>query len=162
MTIETKYRGVIKTAALAAAGVGGPGLFLPALDTTAVAGIWTTMVLRIGEVSGRGITRASAAKVACAAVAACSAYLFGSKILTWAAMPLVAAFPLAGVPMATALNVVLNGLFTFRLGSACARNFERPDFSADELLEMSLSLTGVMISVPSVEELREVKDLLFG
>jgi hypothetical protein len=161
-TIETKYRGIIKTAALAAAGVGGPGVFFPVLDTTAVAGIWTTMVLQIGEASGRGVTAATAAKVAGAAVAACSAYMLGTKVLTFAAMPLVAAFPLAGVPMVTGLNVILNGLFTFRLGRACAHNFERPDFSLDELLETSVNITAMMISVPSGGELRAVKELLFG
>ena len=42
------------------------------------------------------------------ALSSVAAYTLGSKILTWAALPLLAAFPLAGIPAVVALNSALN------------------------------------------------------
>ena len=52
-----KHRPTIGRATLAAAGIAVPGAFVGALDVTAMAGIWTKMMLDIARDSGHPVDR---------------------------------------------------------------------------------------------------------
>ncbi|MEU0991452.1 hypothetical protein [Streptomyces sp. NPDC005953] len=118
------------------------------------------MVGAIADKAGLDLTPAAIAKLVAAGVTAVSGYVLGSKILTWAATPLILAFPVAGVPAAIAVNATLNGLFTLRLGLACASKFSRPDFDTSDVLDLALGIGGFLIKMPTSAELSLVRELL--
>lgn len=157
--VEEKYYDAIGVAVAAAAGLGVPGLFVPGLDMAGVGAIWTTMVLSIAKTSGHELNAAAGAKIVTAAVGAVAGYVLGSKILTWAAAPLIIAFPVAGVPAAVALNAGLNGLFTLKLGIATARQFSRSDFNAMDVMELAASIAAQLTPLPSWDEIQTVREM---
>ncbi|MFC7531524.1 hypothetical protein [Actinoplanes sp. GCM10030250] len=148
----------IRKATLAAAGLGVPGLFHPGIDETGMAAIWTSMVTVVARRSGATVSPATITKLVTSALASVAAYTLGSKILTWLALPLIAAFPVAGVPAVVALNSTLNALFTYRLGRDCAQRFSRPGFTARDALDVGRHLVGL----PTVTELADLRDVLRG
>ncbi|GAA4090637.1 hypothetical protein [Streptomyces shaanxiensis] len=158
--IEPKFRDPIYAGVAAATGIAIPGLFVPALDMAGVGVAWTAMVAGIADKAGLDLTPAAAAKLVAAGVAAVSGYIFGSKLLTWAATPLILAFPVAGVPAAIAVNATLNGLFTLRLGMTCASKFSRPDFDASDVLELAMSISTFLVKIPTREELALVREIV--
>ncbi len=93
-------------------------------------------------------------------MSAVASYKIGCKILTLAATPLILACPVAGVPAALALNVGLNGLFTLRLGLACTSLFSRPGCTPQDALDFVKTIKGHMVRLPSMDELRLVRELL--
>lgn len=147
---------IIKAATLAAAGVGIPGLFHPGLDEGGMALIWGSMVTKLATNCNAEISPVTVAKYVSAALSGVAAYTLGSKGLTWAASPLILAFPVAGIPAAVALNSGLNALFTLRLGRQTHRNFQSPNFAPGELLGIAHHLVGI----PHLSEIRDVKQLL--
>ena len=148
----------IRTATMAAAGLGVPGLFHPGLDQAGMATVWVTMVTTVARRCGADISRATVIKLVTSALSSVAAYTLGSKILTWAALPLLAAFPVAGIPAVVALNSTLNALFTYRLGRECVRRFGRPGFTARDMLDVGRHLLGL----PTVAELAELGEVLRG
>ncbi|MEU6445098.1 hypothetical protein, partial [Streptomyces sp. NPDC047046] len=91
--IEVKYKEVISNGVIVASGIAVPGLFVPALDMAGVGATWTVMAGAIAHIAELELTPAVTAKLVSAAVSAVSGYVLGSKILTWAATPLILAFP---------------------------------------------------------------------
>lgn len=125
-----------------------------------VGATWTVMIGAIADKAGLELTPAATAKLVAAGVTAVSGYVIGSKILTWVAAPLILAFPVAGIPAAIAVNATLNGLFTLRLGLACATKFSRPDFDTSDVIDLAVSIGGFLVKVPNAEELALVRELL--
>jgi uncharacterized protein (DUF697 family) len=148
----------IRTAVLLAAGLGIPGLFHPGLDETGMGAIWLTMVTSIAKRSGAEISPATAGKFVTSALSSVAAYSLGSKILTWAALPVLAAFPVAGIPAAIGMNAALNALFTFRLGKECVKRFSDPRFTSSDVI----TLGRLLVSIPSTSEIRDLKRLISG
>jgi hypothetical protein len=161
-SIDKKYHDPIRIAVIAAAGIGVPGIFVPALDMGGIGVIWTTMVGAILAKAGRQVSSATVAKIVAAAVSAVSGYVLGSKILTWLAAPLIVAFPVAGVPAVVALNSMLNGIFTLRLGLACARRFDDPSFTAADVLDLAADISSQLVGLPNGDEIQTIKDILAG
>lgn len=143
---------MIKTAVVAAAGLGVPGLFLPGLDEGGMTLIWGTMVTTLAHSFGAELSPVIVAKYVAAGLSGVAAYTLGSKVLTWAAAPLLVAVPFAGVPAAVALNSGLNGLFTLRLGRRTHQSFQSPQFTSADLMGIARHLIG--IPLPS-----EISDL---
>ncbi|MGW5158667.1 hypothetical protein ACWEPN_24595 [Nonomuraea wenchangensis] len=161
MPLDHRYRDIVKKAMISAAGVGGAGIFLPVLDMAGIAAVWTVMVVAIADASGHPASRATVGKVVAAAVSGVSGYYVGSKVLTYLAAPLLVAFPVAGVPAVIAVNVMLNGLFTYRLGKVCAADFSRPNFTLEDLGDLALRIARLLIKIPMPGEIAEVRHLLF-
>ncbi|SDH01787.1 protein of unknown function [Sinosporangium album] len=162
MSLDPRYHDIVKRCMITAAGIGGAGVFLPVLDMAGIAAIWTGMVVSIANASGNPMSKATVGKVVSAAVSAVSGYYVGSKILTFLAAPLLIAFPVAGVPAVLAVNVMLNGLFTYRLGKTCAADFSRPDFTAEDLGRLVGRIARLLVKVPLPSEVAEVRRLLFN
>jgi hypothetical protein len=148
----------IRKATIAAAGLGVPGLFHPGIDEAGMAAIWTGMVTAIARRSGATVSSAVVAKLVTSALSGVAAYTLGSKVLTWAALPLIAVFPVAGIPAVVALNSTLNALFTYRLGRECARRFSKPGFTARDAVDVARHLLGL----PTIAELGELRRMLSG
>ncbi len=160
MPVHQRDKNIVKTAMVAATGLGIPGIFNPGLDTVGMAGIWTTMVGAIAAKSGHSVSPNMIAKLVGASVAAVSSYLLGSKILTWVATPLILACPIAGVPAAASVNGFLNGLFTYRLGLTVSNQMAKPNLSQDDLLNLCMAIVPHLIYLPNIDEIREVQNLL--
>lgn len=158
--IDSRYREIVSRGVVAAAGIAIPGIFVPTLDLAGVGTIWTTMIVAIANKSGHEFNGTTVAKLVTSAVSAVSAYVIGSKILTWAATPLILAFPIAGVPAVTALNAALNGLFTLRLGMVCSRHFSRSEFTDQDALLLAAKIGTHLLGWPTHEEIQTVKEFL--
>jgi uncharacterized protein (DUF697 family) len=158
--IEEKYYRPVGTAVVAAAGLGVPGLFVPPLDMAGVGATWTGMVIAIAKKSGHEINTAAAGKIVAAAVGALGGYKLGSKLLTWAATPLLLTFPVAGVPAVVAANATLNALFTLKLGVATCKQFSRPGFGAKDTAELAVGIAGQLVPMPTRKEMGLVKELI--
>ncbi len=158
--IDERFRAPIAAGVVAACSVGAPGFILPPLDVGGVAVTWTTMLTALAVRSGYSFSADVIAKLVVAAVSAVASYKIGCKILTLAATPLILACPVAGVPAALALNVGLNGLFTLRLGLACTSLFSRPGCTPQDALDFVKTIKGHMVRLPSMDELRLVRELL--
>jgi hypothetical protein len=72
------------------------------------------MIGAMAKKSGRDIDFDLISKVTGSAVSGVAGYYFASKLLTVAALPLLAAFPLAGIPAVVGMNGALNAIFTHR------------------------------------------------
>jgi hypothetical protein len=118
------------------------------------------MVVAIARKSGHEMNTAAAGKIVIAALGALGGYKLGSKILTWAAAPLVLAFPIAGVPALMATNAALNGLFTLKLGVATCKQFSRPNFSGFDIANLARSIAVDLVPMPTMDEIRLLKELL--
>jgi hypothetical protein len=108
--------------------------------------------------SGAEISPATAGKFVTSALSSVAAYSLGSKILTWAALPVLAAFPVAGIPAAIGMNAALNALFTYRLGKECVRRFSDPRFTSSDVI----TLGRLLVSIPNTSEIRDLKRLISG
>jgi hypothetical protein len=158
--VEDRYLGPIKTAVAAAAGTGIPAGFVPALDTGGIGTIWSTMIGGIAARAGREIGAPDLARLVATAVSAVSGYVLGSKILSWLAAPLAIAFPVDGVPAAVAVRAMLNGIFTLRLGTACAQHFTDPGFTGLDIANLTAGISARLTRLPNGDEIKTIKDML--
>lgn len=148
----------VRVAVRTAASLGVPGILHPGLDEAGMSVIWLTMVTTIAKRQGAQISTATASKLVAAAIASVSAYSVGSKILTWALLLIVHALPFAVIPAAMALNVALNALFTYKLGTSCIRRFSDPKFNARD----AITIGAHMVMVPTLSEISDLKSMLAG
>lgn len=162
MPVKVKYKDTVSTAMLSAAALGLPGVFVPALDLGGMAAIWTAMIGSIASKSGHEVSANMIAKLVAAAGAGVSAYLVGSRILTWVAIPLILTFPIAGIPAVAGINGFLNGLFTYRLGLTVSQQMSKPGFTKDDFLALTVAVVPSLIHMPSVSEIEEVRSMLMS
>jgi hypothetical protein len=162
MPVKPKYKDTVSTAMMSAAALGLPGVFVPALDMGGMATIWTAMITSIANKSGHEVSANMVAKLVAAAGAGVSAYLVGSKILTWLAIPLILTFPIAGIPAVAGINGFLNGLFTYRLGLTVSEQMSRPGFTKDDFLALTIAVVPSLIHMPSIGEIEEVRSMLMS
>lgn len=162
MPVTEEHKGIVKKAVVSSASLGVPGLLVPAVDTVGVAGVWTTMVGTLAKKSGHKVDAKLIAKLVAAGLASVGGYQLGSKILTWLAVPLILAFPVAGIPAAAGLNGALNALFTYRLGAFVSGQLTRSNFTSQDFVGLSTSMGAFLLGVPTPREIADVKELLLG
>jgi hypothetical protein len=146
----------VKKAVRAAAGLGVPGIFHPGLDEAGMSVIWIAMVTAIAQRRGISISRTTATKLVGTALAGVAAYSAGSKILTWGLLLILHVMPIAIVPAAVGLNVALNALFTYKLGTTCIRRLSDPELSTREIVDIGRQIA----MVPTLTEIGEIKRML--
>lgn len=152
MGLDKKYNSIVKDSAKAAAAAGTTALINPFLDTAAIAGIWTNMIIKIAKESGRKIDMASATKFITSVGAGVGAYKVGGKILGTA----IWLIPGLGWLGAMGLNSTLNYLFTFRLGKTVASMFDDPSFDFGNMADITQYVVLPMLSIPTLREFREM------
>jgi hypothetical protein len=143
----------VKKAVRAAAGLGIAGIFHPGLDEAGMSVIWIAMVTAIAQRRGVCISRVTATKIVGTALAGVAAYSTGSRILTWGLVLILHVMPIAIVPAAVGLNVALNALFTYKLGTTCIRRLSDPELSAREIVDIGRQI----VIVPTLTEIGEIK-----
>jgi hypothetical protein len=154
------FPGPVHDAVIAAAGTDGPVVRVPDLDMQGIGVIWSAMTDDIALAAGHQIGTACPAEIAGIAVSAASEYVGGSRVLTWIAVPLAIAFPVAGVPAAIAVRSMLSAIFTVRLADECDRHFAVPIFTAGRLPQLTCQIRGRIARLPHGEEITLVKELL--
>jgi hypothetical protein len=146
----------VKTAVRAAAALGIPGIFHPGLDEAGMGVIWTTMVTTIAKRQDVPLSPTVATKLVGTALAGVAAYSTGSKVLTWGLVLVLHVVPVAAVPAAVGLNVALNALFTYKLGTTCIRRLSDPRLSTREIIDIGRQIA----MVPTLTEVGEIKRML--
>lgn len=152
MAIEKKYKSIVHDSAKAAAAAGTAALVNPFLDTAAIAGIWTNMIIQIAKASGRKMDLASATKFVTSVASGVAAYKVGGKILGTA----IWLIPGLGWLGAMGLNSTLNYIFTFKLGKVAAGLFSQPGFDFGNTADIAQYVVLPMISIPTLSEIREM------
>jgi len=149
-TLSQTSKQIINNAALAAGGLGVPGIFLPGVDMVGVAGVWTKMMIDLANESGHQVDMEFAGKVITSVLAGASLYMGGSKLMTTLLTYTgVGAIPAAGI------NAMFNWIYTLRLGKLLATQFSQPGFTASALLLSMKGLTGLVFALPSFSEARD-------
>jgi uncharacterized protein (DUF697 family) len=154
--IEEKYQEPIRTAVQAALIISPTGVLVPGLSNGAMLGIWTTMIVSIANKSGHQMTPEVAAKLAGTLLSSILLYRLALRVL----IALVRLFPGMGKSAAVLFSTALNTYFTYRLGLAMVKQFDRPDFDVESIIEFSSELVQVIIKRPTADELREIRDLI--
>ncbi|HKH48047.1 MAG TPA: hypothetical protein VKM72_25590 [Thermoanaerobaculia bacterium] len=155
MAIDQKYRDVVRNATLAAGAAGIPGAFSFGADVTAMAATWGTMIVAIAKRSNHRVDPAFAAKLASGVLTGVAGYVTGSKIAT-TAMSLIP----GGVLLAVGVNSGLNSLFTYRLGLALSKLFDKGKLDASDATTAVTTLLSLMIGLPTWGQLRDFGSLL--
>lgn len=157
-TVHAKYQSIVKNSAMAAGALGVPGAFSFGLDVTGMSGIWIAMTLAIAGESGHDVDRAFATKLVAAVTAGVAGYVGGSKVAT----TLLHLIPGAGSVAAMGVNSALDFLYTWRLGSALANLFDKPEFVPGDIGTMAWNIIQVIGPLPTFRELVGIARILRG
>lgn len=114
--------------------------------------IWGLMIREIAAVSGHRIDSNYAKKIAYGVGAGVAAYVGGSKL----AMKLLHLVPGFGTLAAIGVNSSLNFLFTYKLGSALAKLFDKGAFDESDTTEAVLVLTTLVAAVPDWNDMSDM------
>ena len=156
--VPAQYQSIVRKSAMAAAAVGIPGAFSFGLDVTAMSGIWITMTLAVAKESGHDVDQAFVTKPVAGVASGTAGYIGGSKVAT----TLLHIIPGAGSMAAMSVNSALDFLYTWRLGSALADLFDRPDFAPSDAARMARNIAGAIGVLPTYGELRSIIRILRG
>ncbi len=152
MAIPQNYRSTVNAAAKAAGGLGVPGAFSFGLDVTGMITIWSLMIREIAIISGHRVDASFAKKIAYGVGAGIAAYIGGSKI----AMKLLHLIPGLGSLAAIGVNSGLNFLFTYKLGSALSKMFDKGAFDDSDVTEAVYVLTTLVAAIPAWSDLNDM------
>jgi hypothetical protein len=152
MAIEKQYREIVGAASKAAGLIGVPGAFLFGLDVSVVGGIWAAMVVALGAKSNHKIDKVFAFKLATGVLAGTAAYVGGSKI----AMSLLHLMPGIGSIGAIGVNSTLNYLFTYRLGHAMSKLFDKGGYDEVDVSALITTVLPLVAGIPNLDEIRDM------
>lgn len=160
MAIPVKYRSIVVTATKAAGAAGIPGAFLGPVDVAAMAGIWGVMIYAIAEKSDHGavLNKNTAVTLATSIAEGLALYVGGSKVASY----LLHLIPGVGTVGAVGVNVFMNALYTYRLGSHVAKMFERTTLSTEDLLGSAKIIATALVGLPSMSDAHAVVSIIGG
>lgn len=136
---------IVRNGVTAAAAAGPLGL-LGSVDTAAVAGIWTTMIMAINEKSARKIDNATDF-VKSVAAGFCSYYI-GCK----AANMIVSLFP-GGIVLGIAASTATNVYFTYRIAEIVIEMLNNPRFEQEKPEHYVSFALKLLKRLPSAKEI---------
>lgn len=154
---DTEYDDIIATAVVAAAGLGAGTAFAPGADIALCSGTWIAMMAAIADRSGHDENKVYWSKVLTSVGMGAAGYWAGSKVFTGILFYLI---PGAGSITAATLNAVLNGLYTWRLGTSLVNLFNKPDFDIRDAESVARYLKGALAPIPTYGEVRHVWELI--
>ncbi len=149
--LPPKYKDIVVTSLKAVTVLSVPGTFVPFLDEAALPAIWGKMIFDIVERSGKPMSMQMALKLASGVilglVAHKTAHVIIIKALAWTG---------AGAVVSLPLNIVIHGLFTYRLGKIMIRDFERDGTTFDDVVRYAVVIIPQLIPVPTPAELHDL------
>ena len=151
------YDDIIAAAVVTAAGLGAGTAFAPGADIALCGGAWITMMAAIADRSGHEENKEFWGKVIASVGMGAAGYWAGSKIFTGILFYVI---PGAGSITAAALNALLNGLYTWRLGTSFVGLFDKPGFDLSDAGAVAGYLRGALAPIPTYAEIRHVWDLI--
>jgi uncharacterized protein (DUF697 family) len=154
---NNNYDDIIATAVVAAAGFGAGTAFAPGADIALCGGTWITMMVAIADRSGHEENNAFWGKVLASVGMGAAGYWAGSKIFTGLLFYVI---PGAGSITAATLNALLNGLYTWRLGSSFANLFDKSGVDLRDVGAVASYLKGALAPIPTYAEVRHVWDII--
>jgi hypothetical protein len=146
----------IRLATFAVAELGLPGLFRTGRDETNVAVIWQTMITAIAKQYQVPLPSDTTEEIVTAALSSVAPYVLGSKAIGWTMTGVLSALSGTVIPAATAVNTVLDIVFTYRLGKECVRRFAEPGFARSTEIDFGRRL----VAPPAVAEVGAIGRLL--
>ncbi|MEM7370674.1 MAG: DUF697 domain-containing protein [Bacteroidota bacterium] len=156
MAVPKKYRQIVRTGTVAAGGIGVPGAFSFGADIAAMSTTWIAMILSIADKSGHRMNNVYASKLCASVLSGVGAYVGGSKI----AMKLLHLIPAAGTLAAIGVNSLLNALFTYKMGHALSRLFDKGDFDEGDIADMAATLLTLVACFPTAGEIADFTSLM--
>lgn len=154
MSLPAKYDSIVKSAARVAGGIGVPGSMFPPLDITAMSLVWIKMTREIAQVSGHHVGWVFAFKLIYATLSGSVLYVGGSKLIN----SLLHAIPGAGTVTAAGANAIFNYVYTERLGTMLAVQFDRSELDKASLLAMARALAIGVFADLSAEEIADAQN----
>ncbi len=154
---NSNYNDIIGAAVITAAGLGAGTAFAPGADIALCGGTWITMMAAIADRSGHQENKAFWGKVLASVGMGAAGYWAGSKIFTGILFYVI---PGAGSITAAALNALLNGLYTWRLGSSFANLFDKSGVDLRDVGAVASYLRGALAPIPTYAEVHHVWDLI--
>lgn len=151
------YNDIIGTAVAAAAAFGVGTAFAPGADIAMVSGTWLTMMVAIADRSGHKEDKVFWAKVLSSMGVGAAGYWAGSKVFTGILFWVI---PGAGTITASTVNGLLNGLYTWRIGTVFAHMFDKPDIDLRDVVAVSACLRSALGPVPTFGEVQHVWSMI--
>lgn len=151
MAISQRSQTIIDNAALAAGGLGIPGIFVPGVDIAGMAVIWGKMVMDLAEASGHKVDAKFGVKMVSSLTAGVTLYIGGGKLMTW----FLNFIPGIGSIAAAGINAMFNWIYTLRLGKLVANQFSKPGFDAGTLLISASGLASMVFAIPTLSEFQD-------
>jgi uncharacterized protein (DUF697 family) len=151
------YDDIIAAAVVTAAGFGAGTAFAPGADIALCGGTWITMMGAIADRSGHEENKEFWGKVIASVGMGAAGYWAGSKVFTGILFYVI---PGAGSVTAAALNALLNGLYTWRLGTSFANLFDKTGFDLSDAGAVARYLRSALAPIPTYAEVRHVWDLI--
>jgi hypothetical protein len=152
LTIDEIRPGPIGTAIADAAGLSSPDWVLPAATMTGIGLIWVRMIRELAGL-GDGRLDAAIAELVRAALGAVGASTSARKTASLMAAQLAVAFPFPEVPAAIAVEAMLNGVRTLRVGTVCVTRPPSGGVTAVHLLRLTAELVPLLPMLPSPPEI---------
>lgn len=155
MAVNSKYRKIISRGITAAAAAGPLGAFPGAWDASAIAGIWTTMFVAIAEKSGHDLNSKFVAKFITTIGSGFGAYYAGCKIATW----MFHLIPGAGTLLACGVSSLMNTIFTYKFGEACAKLLDKKEFDVGDAANAATCVLSLLCTLPVPSEIKDIMDI---
>jgi hypothetical protein len=154
---NSEYNDIIAAAVIAAAGFGAGTAFVPGADIALCSGTWIAMMAAIADRSGHEENNAFWGKVLASVGMGAAGYWAGSKAFTGILFYVI---PGVGSVTAATLNGLLNGLYTWRLGSSFANLFDKPGVDLRDVVAVAGYLKSAIVPIPTFGEARHVWSLI--
>lgn len=152
MAVNSNYRKIIRNGIIAAAAAGPLGAIPGAWDAGAIAGIWTTMFGAIAEKSGHDLNSKFVAKFISTVGGGFCAYYAGCKIATW----MFHLIPGAGTLLACGVSSLMNIVYTYKFGAACAKLLDKKEFDLGDATNAATCVLSLLCTFPIPSEIKDI------
>ncbi|MBQ8778152.1 MAG: hypothetical protein IJZ49_00365 [Alistipes sp.] len=155
--IPLRYKSIVRTALLAAAGISPLGFF-GTLDAVAVGTCWTTMFFAIRSEANSKFGD-DPKRIAVAAATGIASYYLACKAATFAVFCIPGLGPLVAIVAALGISACCNIYFTYKFAVAIIDLMHKPSYSDDNIIEAFLN---IMKKLPSKDEVKEIARIYKG
>lgn len=153
--VPNEVKDIIFKQVMVSAAAAPVGAFIPCLDQAAVVSSWGYMLGSIASYYDKRLSPATITQIVASAGAGIGAYMFGSKLMTWAVT-----FVFTGPAGPAVVNAALNGYFTKSVGYAMNEIMRTDYINGRTALEIGKRIAALIVPVPSLSDLKEMYNLI--